>query len=109
MTSACGQRTQLQWLPGQPFRHLYSSSARHADSPAVLAQWIVKQGGTVDGIAVQPAGDGTGYSLWSSQVTVTGSKAEGLCSCRHGYAVLMSNDNTFTELVTLHMQHGNLE
>ncbi|KAL3150242.1 hypothetical protein ABBQ32_000100 [Trebouxia sp. C0010 RCD-2024] len=52
---------------GQPLRHLHSSSARQPGSPAVLAQWILEQGGAVEGTAVQPVGDGTGYGLWSSQ------------------------------------------
>ena len=39
-----------------------------SDSPAVLTHWVQQKGGVVEGIAVQPAGDGTGYGLWSAQV-----------------------------------------
>lgn len=52
---------------GQPSRHHTSSSGTHSDSPTILAQWVVDQGGIVDNVAIQPAGDGTGYSLWSAQ------------------------------------------
>lgn len=43
----------------------------HADastSPAALAAWVQEQGGSVEGVNVQPAGGGAGYGLWSSQV-----------------------------------------
>ena len=53
---------------GQHFRQLHASTALQGDSPAVLAQWVQQQGGKVDGIAVQPAGDCTGYGIWSAQV-----------------------------------------
>ena len=66
LTTAHVLCTQFSWTPGQPLKHLHSSSATQA--PGVLAQWIVKQGGAVEGVAVQPAGDGTGYSLWSHVV-----------------------------------------
>ena len=66
LTTAHVLCTQLSSISGQLLRHLHSQSATQA--PGVLAQWIVKQGGVVDGVTVQPAGDGTGYTLWSSQV-----------------------------------------
>ncbi|DBA78761.1 TPA: hypothetical protein ACH3X1_008667 [Trebouxia sp. C0004] len=57
----------LQLFPGQHFRQLHASTALQRDLPAVLAQWVQQQGGKVDGVAVQPAGDGTGCGLWSAQ------------------------------------------
>lgn len=64
---------------GQHFRQLHASTALQGDSPAVLAQWVQQHGGKVAGVAVQPAGDGTGYGLWSAQVPLA--LLEMLCMC----------------------------
>ena len=49
-------------------RQLISRTMCSQGSPAALPAWLQSQGGKVEGVSVQSAGDGTGYGLWSAQV-----------------------------------------